>query len=368
MTVVVVEHKTTSEEIALGSPYWKRLELDAQVTKYLGGARALGYDPQHVLYDVIRKPRIRPMLATPVEARKYTLEKSKACPECKKKSAAPGPHRIETVDEEDGSISVRECVEGRIVTDPGGRLYANMREFDETAEEFRLRLRADIAENPDEYYRRGEIPRTDEEERDAAADEWAVGLQIRESQRSGRWSRNTAACKTWGKFCEFFDVCTKTTSINDPYRYRDSDGHEELEDGKEFVGAPRRLPLLTHSSVATYRTCQRKYQYLYELKRRSVETSDALRFGTLIHLGLEAWWKTVDLDAAFAAMAGESDPFERVKAEELLRGYHVRWRNEPIETLEVEKKFVAPLVNPDTGAESKTWQRGGKMDAIARVS
>lgn len=368
MTVVVIEHKTTSKEIGIGSPYWRRLELDAQVSKYIGGARALGHEPDHVLYDVIRKPRIRPLLATPVDSRKYTAEKSRACPECKKKSAPPPPHRVTIAATDDESERVLECVDGRVVTDPGGALYANMRAHDETPEEYRVRLRADIASDPEAYYRRGEIPRTEQEERDAAFDEWSVGLQIRESERSGRWSRNTAACEAWGSFCEYFDVCTKTVSINDPYRFRDAGEHEELEDENEFVGAPRRLPLLTHSSAVAYRTCQRRYFFAYVARRRSVEASNALRFGTLIHLGLEAWWKTVDLEAAFAAMAGESDPFERAKAEELLRGYHFRWRNEPIEVLAVEKKFVAPLVNPDTGAESRTWQRGGKMDAIARLT
>ncbi len=59
-SVLVVEHKTTSEDIEAGSDYWKRLRIDTQISTYYVGARSLGYDVSGVLYDVIRKPTIRP--------------------------------------------------------------------------------------------------------------------------------------------------------------------------------------------------------------------------------------------------------------------------------------------------------------------
>jgi hypothetical protein len=125
---------------------------------------------------------------------------------------------------------------------------------------------------------------------------------------------------------------------------------------------------VTTSSLRTFRACARRYYYRYELGYRPLIVSDALRFGTLFHKGLEVWWQTVDLAAAYVVMrAAESDPFERVKAEELLAGYHARWANEPLTVLAVEAQFEAPLVNPQTGAESRTFRLGGRIDAIVRV-
>lgn len=356
----VIEHKTSSADIRPGSPYWKRLILDSQISNYLDAAKALGVnDLRGVIYDVVKKPAKFPLKATPEEARKYTEPKSRACKECKKKNPAPLPH-VEDVD----GVDV-ECVDGRIVTDPGGRLYANMREFDETPEEYRERLLADIAEHPDEYFARGEIVRMADEESAAAQDVWAIAERIRASQVTGRWPRNVDACDSYGRFCEYWPVCTGETTIDDPTRYRDSDEHEELsaEDGKVH------LPLITTSSMKSYRSCPRKYYYAYELRRRAVETSDALRFGTLIHRGLEAWWKTASLDAALAALEGgeSTDPYERVRAECLMRGYHARWIDEPFYVLAVEHEFRTALVNPDTGRASRTFERGGKMDAVAKV-
>jgi hypothetical protein len=367
----ICEHKTTSKDITPGSIYWKRLTLDAQVSNYIAGVRALGHEPAGVLYDVIAKPTIRPAKATAVESRKYTEPKSRVCPECKKKGGdVTAPHGYvdgEIVDalHPTDDRPITWCAEGRLVTDAGGRLYANMRDTDETPEEYRERIRADIGANPEAYYQRSTIVRLAEEERDAAYDVWTTARSLREAELSQRWPRNVDACDQYGKLCPYFDVCSGTAVISDPERFRDADEHEEL---KPETTANRRLPLVTTSSLKSFRSCPRRYFHAYVQRRREIETADALRFGTLIHAGLEAWWRSGSLDRALAAMAGEADPFERVKAEELILGYHVRWIDAPLQVLAVEEEFVAPLVNPETGAESRTFLRGGKIDALARVT
>ena len=58
--IALVEHKTTGESVAPDSDYWLRLRADKQIAQYVLGARALGWDVEVVLYDVTRKPAIRP--------------------------------------------------------------------------------------------------------------------------------------------------------------------------------------------------------------------------------------------------------------------------------------------------------------------
>lgn len=127
--------------------------------------------------------------------------------------------------------------------------------------------------------------------------------------------------------------------------------------------------LLTSSRLSCARQCQRKHRYKYGLGYRPTGDVHALRFGTLVHAGLEAWWKAsgdARLDAALAAVQVESDVWDRIRAEEVLRGYHYRWESEPYETIAVEQQFEAPLINPETGRPSQTWRLGGKVDAIVR--
>ena len=130
------------------------------------------------------------------------------------------------------------------------------------------------------------------------------------------------------------------------------------------------MNLLTASRSKTARACARLDHYKYQLGYRPVqEEAEALTFGKIVHSGLEAWWLTFDLTAAIAAVrATDCDPFLRVRAEATLTGYHIQWFSSArdYEVISVEAEFRAPLINPATGAASKTFDLGGKLDALVR--
>lgn len=187
--VLTVEHKTSGEDIAAGSFYWLRLHMDSQVSIYFDGGRALGHDVQGCLYDVIRKPELKPLKATPLESRKYT-KPTKA--------------------------------------DPVPRLYANQREADETPEEFRARIIEKLCEDPEAFYQRAEIARTAEDLVDAGRDRWQFAQQIRDASRLNRWPRNPDACMRYGSACEFLEACAGRADLFDPYLFRAREPHPEL--------------------------------------------------------------------------------------------------------------------------------------------
>jgi Holliday junction resolvase-like predicted endonuclease len=215
--VYIVEHKTSSEDILDGSEYWLKLRIDQQISNYYKGAKSLGYDVVGCIYDVIGKPRHKRLLATPMEERKYTKEKWKACPLCTKKD--PGPHAVPNSDGE-----LVYCENGRVLMEES-RLYSGQRELDESPEEFAERLTEVIASDPNRWYARGEVVRLDEEVDLAMADAWQVARFIRESQLTGRWPRNPDACSRYGRMCDYWPLCTKTASEHD---YRTERAHAEL--------------------------------------------------------------------------------------------------------------------------------------------
>jgi len=393
---MVVEHKTTTADISEASDYWERLILDAQVSNYVALTRAAGHTPMGVLYDVIRKFKLPPYKATPVESREYTQAKSKGCPECKKKNPAPLPH----VDEKTGlecedmwstgdgpqdwtaSPTPEQLSENppsrRILTEPS-RLYAGQRTEDETLDEYRQRLREELSAHAESYYRRATIRRLKGEEENASRNVWMIARSIRESVRLNQFPQNTAACKNYGSWCEFWPVCSGKASLDDPTLYRDSGEHEELPqvtaETQTAASEAKRLPIISTSSAQAFLTCPTMYRNRYVLRRRSIGSSLALVVGTIIHAGLEVWWTTPErdkaLDLAIAAMAKSAaeygnaiDAFEMVRMEELMRGYDARWCNEPLRVIGAEIELTAPLINPETGHASKTWQRGGKLDAL----
>ncbi|MEI6225751.1 MAG: PD-(D/E)XK nuclease family protein [Deltaproteobacteria bacterium] len=131
------------------------------------------------------------------------------------------------------------------------------------------------------------------------------------------------------------------------------------------------LPLLTSSRLKTARACQRLHFYEYGLGFRPARDAEALRFGTLIHLGLEAWWKGNDdrLGDALQVLELEpSDPFDLARARAMMVGYDARWLADATlyAVVAVEARFEAPLVNPESGRASQTWNIGGKLDVVVR--
>lgn len=162
--IALMEYKTTSRDFSSGADYWLRLHLDQQLSIYVIAARELGYAVETILYDVTRRPMLRPLKATPVELRKYTQKT--------------------------------------------GELYANQRAEDETPPEFAARVAADIAAKQDHYFARIEIARLDQDLDDCRAELWQQQLAIREAQRTGRWYRNPDSCvSSTGWPCDFLSIC-----------------------------------------------------------------------------------------------------------------------------------------------------------------
>lgn len=266
--VFVVEHKHTTMDAGPGSDYVKRLRMDGQVTVYWSGAKALGHDVGGCVYDVLVKPGQRPYKATPEESRKYTK---------------------------------------------AGTLYANQREADETPDEYRARLMEAISAEPNAFFLRAHVERLEDELRDGMADIWETGRAMREGELAHRHPRNPGACVRYGRTCEFFTVCAGEGSLDDARLYRRSERvHEELEQG----AGDREL--LTTSRLESFRTCPRLHKHRYLDGYRPAVDADTLRFGSLLHRGLEAWWRATDdgerLAAALDAVRNPVAPASMVGA------------------------------------------------------
>lgn len=115
---------------------------------------------------------------------------------------------------------------------------------------------------------------------------------------------------------------------------------------------------ITTSEIRTWQRCRAEWQISYLFGHRPRVKETPLRFGTLVHRGLEAWWKHHDWVRAIDE--GEAkDEYERAKARAMLCGYTAKWGPEQldIEVLGVEKKFALPRDG---------YVLAGMLDAIAR--
>lgn len=172
--VWILETKTTSDDFGPGTPYRDKLVLDPQISHYMVGAHALGYEPAGCIYDVLRRPGQRPKRGLRAE----------------------------------------------------------------TDDQFQLRIASEISESWDRYYARMQVVRVGGEEKRSAANDWELGLMIRHAERLGLFPQNPDACGRWGTRCPYLDVCTGVTDLDDPRYRRAERAHEELSAPAGAAGAP----------------------------------------------------------------------------------------------------------------------------------
>lgn len=185
----VVEHKTTCDDLAPDSDYWKRLRIDSQISLYVLGAWQLGYRVDTVVYDVLHRPLLEPLAVplTDADGVKIVLG-----PEGWRVRTKDGKKWRETSDSAQGYV---------LQTRPM------------TAAEYKARLEGDIAQRPEYYYARREIARLPADLEEARMDLYHMAKLIRESQLNRYWPRNTSACRGFGR-CPFFELCTGGYDVN----------------------------------------------------------------------------------------------------------------------------------------------------------
>ena len=179
----VLEFKTTGFELSPESDYWARLRMDHQISTYYLAAQALVVGgAATVVYDVTRKPTIRPGTVPLLDedGLKIVLNEQGA-----------------RVWRKDGKAPKQSADSAA-----GEKLQIRAATLAEWAE----RLMQDIYERPDWYYARREVPRLTADIDEYQDELWQQQQQLRASELRGRWFRNTAACLGFQK-CEFFAIC-----------------------------------------------------------------------------------------------------------------------------------------------------------------
>lgn len=233
--IKIVEHKHTKSEIHGASDYWARLKIDTQCSIYIDSAQKLGLDVNEALYDVSRRPDIKPLLATPEAKRRVT--KGKGCPHCGgrkggKLGAAKGTGKIiiTTKVDGDGRLLPKPVDVESTCTSCNGtgwhdepKLDARQRIEDESLEDFKARIHEELTEDPNAHFRMGSVPRSREQLAEARADlvvttgeiatllNWAraESKDMRDTRARRCFPRNDGACTNqFGRRCDYLDICS----------------------------------------------------------------------------------------------------------------------------------------------------------------
>jgi hypothetical protein len=195
----VKETKLLGDDISGESDLWRRMRMDGQISLYMIAARRLGYPVDAVLYDVARKPTIKPTSVPVLDSlgAKIVLDRHGD-----RVRTENGKTYRQTGDKEKGYV---------LQTRPM------------TLEEWGDKLSTDIAERPDYYFRREEISRLDQDLKEYEAEIWEIQQAMRGAQKSGHWFRTVN--KNTCSFCSYLNICSGGIRIGDT-----------PPEGFEFVG------------------------------------------------------------------------------------------------------------------------------------
>lgn len=189
--LVILEHKTTSEDITPGSPYWARvITTDVQVSLYRAA-----FPRARIVYDVIRKPK----------AERRNVPKR-------------DEHGVEIVLDEIGHRVPKKDGSGWRRTGDSGKGFT-LQTREETDDEMCHRLIGQIGENPAAYFMRATVVRLESED-DAFKRDL---IDVDRLRRKGPWPRNPSSCNSYGRRCEYYDVCWGAATLSDDTLFRDQD-------------------------------------------------------------------------------------------------------------------------------------------------
>ncbi len=145
---------------------------------------------------------------------------------------------------------------------------------------------------------------------------------------------------------------------------------------------PQDLTPVTCSSLKTFKLCRKDYNLRFVRGLRSLDESEAQYLGSVMHGALERWHGRGDADKDAATTAifdyidaafPNRDQDERRKkdwhlARAMFMAYMERYPSEEFTVVAVEKQFQCPIVNPDTGAASRSFFMRGKVDALVTLN
>lgn len=233
--LAIVDHKTTTEDLGPGSKYFTRLEHDPQSTIYLLLATLNHWEVDTIIWDITRKPTIRP-----------------------KKMAKKDYNKIVETGEYLGyplEFPERVHEDGR-----------------ESPECYGIRVFLWCMNN--RVFCRHNIIRTADVTEEQLAAIHGTSRMIDACRVCNNWPQNFGACFNYGRPCDYSPVCHEGCSL-------DSDYYMDKHTG--------RWQDLSHSSIQSFHSCPRRFYYSQIERRVPIDTeSDALRIGS-------AWHNTLDL-------------------------------------------------------------------------
>ncbi len=259
--------KTVGEPIEEpDSPFWQRMAVDWQSSTYCLSQLQQDRPIDGILYDVLRRPAIRP----------------RAIP--KGSSGRSDRENVGTLME----IGRQGTYFGRPLDRPQ-RETALDGDHRETPDLYAIRVEADTRRRPDWYFQRRIVRRGRRQLAHDEAELWQTATEIRLARHGTSHWRNSASCHKHNRPCLFLPICSGNDTPRSSRWKPVTAIHPELGDA---LGDTDQRRVLTHSRMQCFKLCRRKHYYRYELAVAPVDRppNRTLSLALVLHRALAVWW------------------------------------------------------------------------------
>jgi len=131
----------------------------------------------------------------------------------------------------------------------------------------------------------------------------------------------------------------------------------------------------TYSMWSLFRNCRKAVEWRHLRELVPLERDWNLHFGSLIHECLQSWHLRRDLSEVLTRidrlcprrLQDEGERRDWHLATAMMKGYAASYPSEGFEVIGLEKAFQGPIINPATGAASRSFVLAGKVDGVVRI-
>ena len=131
----------------------------------------------------------------------------------------------------------------------------------------------------------------------------------------------------------------------------------------------------TYSMWSLFRNCRKAVEWRYLEQLVQLTRDRNLHFGSLIHECLQTWHQRRDLAEVMAQvdrlcpnrLQDENQRRDWHLAVAMMKAYAAHYAADEFEIVALEKTFEGPIVNPATGAPSRSFVLAGKVDGVVRI-
>ncbi len=131
----------------------------------------------------------------------------------------------------------------------------------------------------------------------------------------------------------------------------------------------------TYSMWSLFRNCRKAVELRYLQHLVPLDRDRNLHFGSIIHECLQAWHQRRDLEEVLTLidrlcpehLQDDNQRRDWHLAAAMMKAYARRYASDDFDIVALEKNFESPIINPATGAASRSFVLAGKVDGIVRI-